>query len=152
MQFRFWYILLFIAIGVGAFSIATHPSYKKSLEAKYFYYMGDYKEAQKIATEAFQLDKYNRMASTIMTQSQASLQFLNYINDAKKYMQSINELSTKATITKAERARVKLMCEIMIDSYKKIPSSVVIDSALVKEAKEYHELFKKFYDKISSKS
>lgn len=152
MQFRFWYIIAFIAIGVGAFSIATHPSYKLSLQAKYFYYMGDYKEAQEIATEAFKLDKYNRMASTIMTQSQASLKFINYINDAKKYMQSINELSAKTTVTKADQARVKLMCEIMIDSYDKIPSSVVIDTALVKEAKDYHELFEKLYEEISSAS
>lgn len=152
MQFRFWYIIATIAIVVGVVSIATHPSYQKSLQAKYFYYMGDYKEAQTIATEAFQLDKYNRMASTIMTQSKVSLEFIKYINNAKKYMKSINEMSAKATITKADQARVKMMCEIMIDSYDKIPSSVVIDDALIKEAKDYHELFRKLYEEIHPES
>jgi len=152
MQFRFWYILAAFAIIYGVFYISNSPSYTKSLEAKYFYYIKDYEKAQKLATDSFNLDKYNRMASTIMTQSQVAIQFTNYVKDAKKYMDSINELSKKESITKAEKARIKMMCEVMIDSYVKIPSTVVIDSSLKDEASYYYEQFKKLYEEITPKT
>ena len=151
MQFRFWYIIAFVAIIAGVISVVSSPSYKTSLEAKYFYYMSDYKKAQELATEAFKIDKYNRMAATIMTQSQVALQFESYIADAKKYKKIIDALSTKESITKADKARVKMMCEIMIDSYVKISSTVVLDSSLVEEAKHYHQLFTKLYEEITPK-
>jgi len=151
MQFRLWYLIATLAMFAGVISIAMSPSYEKSLEAKYFYYVGDYTKAKKVATEAFQLDKYNRMASTIMTQSQVALKFTKYIHDAEKYMKIINKISTQESISKADKARVKLICEIMIDSYVKIPSTIVIDSSLMDEAKHYHTTFEKLYEEITPK-
>jgi len=151
MQFRFWYIILFLFMAFGTFSVFVSPSYKMSLEAKYFYYMGEYQKAQILATKAFNLDKYNRMATTIMTQSQVALKFTKYIQDAKKYMQLINDLTKQESISKADKARVKMICEIMKESYIKIPSTVVIDSSLKDEARAYYEQFTKLYEEITPK-
>jgi len=151
MQFRFWYLFAFIALVIGGFSVYSNPSYEKSLEAKYYYYTSDYTEALKLAQEAFRIDKYNRMASTIMVQSQLSLQYKSYIEDGKKYMKLITAMAAQQSITKADKARVRLMCEIMIDRYKKMSSTVVIDTALIKEAKIYYLKFKKLYEEVATK-
>jgi len=128
---------------------ATHPSYEKSLQAKYFYEMGEYDKAYTLANEAFAMDVYNRMASTIMAQSKTSLKYQAYINAAKKYMQDINEIAAKKNISDADRAKIKMMSEIVVDSYTKLAPSVITDIALVKEAKEYHDNFENLLEKVT---
>ena len=70
-----------------------NPSYQKSMQAKYYFEIGDYKEAYSLANEAFSIDVYNRMASTIMAQSKTSLKYVEYIETAKEYIQRIEELT-----------------------------------------------------------
>jgi hypothetical protein len=72
-------ILLFMIV-----FFVVNPSYEKSIEAKYYYEIGDYKEAQRLAKEAFSLDVYNRMSSTVMAQSAIAMEYLSYNRDAKK--------------------------------------------------------------------
>lgn len=126
----------------------TNPSYEKSLEAKYYYEMGDYNEAYKLANEAFALDVYNRMASTIMAQSKTSMKYEKYIKDAKNYLREINDIIKQDTIDAAQRSKIKLMSEVMVDSYIKLAPSVVTDKALVDEAARYHEQFEKILEKV----
>jgi tetratricopeptide (TPR) repeat protein len=128
---------------------ATHPSYEKSLQAKYFYEMGEYDKAYALANEAFALDLYNRMASTVMAQSKTSLKYQAYINEAKKYMKDINKIASKEKISGADRAKIKMMSEIVVDSYTKLAPSVITDISLVEEAKEYHDNFKKLLEKVN---
>jgi len=141
-------IALFLLFMMVVYFIAN-PSYEKSLRAKYYYETGDYKEAYSLAKEAFGLDLYNRMAATIMTQSQTSLKYVSYIDDSKKYMKSIDEIARKDSISDADKAKIKMMCEIMLSAYIKLAPSVVTDDELVKQAAEYHNKFEKLLEKIN---
>jgi len=136
---------IFIIMGVY---FLINPSYEKSLEAKYFYETGEYKEAYFLAKEAFGMDVYNRMASTIMAQSKTSLKYVNYIDTAKDYMQKINLIANKKFISDADKARIKTMGNIMIDLYIKLAPSVVTDKNLVIKAKEYYDGFEKLLEKL----
>ena len=127
----------------------SHPSYEKSLEAKYYYEMGEYNKAYKSANEAFSMDLYNRMASTVMAQSKTALKYKKYIDEAKKYMLDINEIANRTTITDADRAKIKMMSEIVVDSYAKLAPSVITDKSLVNEARKYHDNFEKLLEKVN---
>ena len=126
-----------------------NPSYEKSLEAKYYYETGNYEKAYELANEAFSMDIYNRMASTIMAQSKTSLKYVKYVQQAKEYMRQINEIAAKQSISDADRAKIRLMSEVMIDSYVKLAPSVITDKALVQEAAEYHKSFEKLLEKVN---
>jgi tRNA U34 5-carboxymethylaminomethyl modifying enzyme MnmG/GidA len=126
-----------------------NPSYEKSLEAKYYYEIGDYTEAYTRASEAFSQDQYNRMASTIMAQSKIAMKYTKYINQAKEYMQEINAMATQETLSDADRAKIKMMSEIMVKSYKKLAPSVITDEALTQEALQYYKDFENLLEKVN---
>jgi len=126
-----------------------NPSYQKSLEAKYYFETGSYKEAYLIASEAFSLNVYNRMASTIMAQSKTSLKYVKYNNSAKNYMAKINAIANQDTISDADKARIKIMCEIMIDSYIKLAPSVITDKDLIEQTKNYYINFEKLLEQVT---
>jgi len=145
---------MFPLIGIGFVMIMgvyflINPSYEKSLEAKYYYETGDYKEAYSLAQEAFSMDVYNRMAATIMAQSTISLKYVAYINQAKDFLQQINEMATQESISNADRARIKMMSEIVTDTYVKLAPSIITDSELVSQAKKYHDDFEKLLEKVT---
>jgi len=127
----------------------THPSYDKSIRAKYYYEIGNYKEAYSLAKEAFSLDVYNRMASTIMTQSQTSLKYVSYIQMGQKYMKDINKIATQEVISDADKAKIRLICEIMMSAYVKLAPSVITDKELVRQTAKYHDDFEKLFEKVN---
>jgi hypothetical protein len=126
-----------------------NPSYEKSLKAKYYYEVGEYREALVLAKEAFSIDVYNRMASTIMAQSITSLKYVSYIEDAKKYMNDINKIATHDVISDADKAKIRTICNIMISAYIKLAPSVVTDTDLVGDAARYHDSFEKLLEKVN---
>ena len=136
-------------LGIMGIYFLINPSYEKSIEAKYYYEIGDYEQAYKLANEAFSLDVYNRMASTVMAQSKTSIKYKKYIEQAKQYMAEINLIAAKETISDADRAKIKLMSEIMVDSYKKLAPSVITDTKLVREAAKYYKDFEKLLEKVN---
>jgi hypothetical protein len=138
--------LMLVAMGIY---FLINPSYEKSLKAKYYYEIGEYKEALILAKEAFSLDVYNRMASTVMAQSITSLKYASYIADAKKYMHDINLIAEHETITDADKAKIRTICNIMISAYVKLAPSVVTDSDLVEDAAKYHNDFEKLLEKVN---
>lgn len=144
-----YFVTLLGALFIFAMALyfIINPSYEKSLRAKYYYETGDYKEAYALAKEAFDIDIYNRMASTVMAQSQIALKYYNYVEDAKKYMKEIDALASHKNLTAGDRAKIKMICNIMTDAYVKLAPSVITDEALVKEAKEYYENFEKLLEK-----
>ncbi len=149
---RFSYLWL----GVSAFLLLSmvlyfllNPSYERSLEAKVYFTLGKYDKAQALATEAFELNQYNRMAATIMTQSQVAMKFVNYNKQAQEYMKRISVLVDADSVNEAARAKIRTMCIIMMDEYMKISPSVVIDASLVEEAKHYYEKFAALYEKVT---
>ena len=142
----FFFIFIIFIMGMSIYFI-INPSYERSIEAKYYYEIGDYEEAYKIAKEAFEIDTYNKMATTIMTQSKLSLRYVNYIKDAKKYLNEIQDFISTDEINDAQKAKIRTIAKIMIDSYKKLAPSVAIDKKLIKEAEIYREKFKNILQK-----
>ncbi len=145
------YVIITIVtfLSLGAYFL-LNPSYEKSLESKYYYMVGEYDTAETLAKEAFSLNPYNRMAATVMTQSQTALIFVRYIDQSKKYIHEISKMAESKSIDDAEKAKIKLMSEIMIDSYKKVISTVFIDKKLVEEAAHYHKEFVELNEKVST--
>ncbi|NOQ30804.1 MAG: hypothetical protein GQ570_06745 [Helicobacteraceae bacterium] len=146
---------IFIILVVAVFSLTglfflTNPSYEKSMEAKYYYAIGDYKEALKLANEAYTLDNYNKMATTIIVQSEISVKFLDYIDEAKKYISKISQMANVQNLSRSDRARMKIMTSIMIQSYKKISPTILTDKELVQDANYYYEQFVSFNEKLDS--
>jgi hypothetical protein len=143
---------VFFTLVVVLFSslyIVFNPSYQKSIQAKYYFEVGEYKEALTLANEAFSLDLYNRMASTIKAQSIIALKYKAYNNDAKKYMATINEMAKEDVISDADRAKIRLICQVMISSYKKLAPSIITDDSLVNESAKYYNNFEKLLDKVN---
>lgn len=138
-------VLLFI---MGAYFL-INPSYEKSLKAKYYYEIGEYREAYSLAKEAFSIDVYNRMAATVMAQSNTSLKYVKYIEDAQKYMKEIDSIAEHEEISNADKAKIRLMCEIMLSAYIKLAPSVITDDALVALAAKYHDKFEKLLEKVN---
>lgn len=137
-----------VTLLIMAIYFIGNPSYEKSIEAKYYYEKGEYKEAYSLAKEAFGLNLYNRMASTIMAQSKTSLRYVKYNDMAKKYMDDINEIALHEDISKADKAKIRLICEVMMASYIKLAPSVITDAALVKKTAVYHKQFEKLFEKV----
>jgi tetratricopeptide (TPR) repeat protein len=142
-------IIAVILIGIMGLTFLVNPSYEKSLEAKYYYEIGEYKEAYSLSKEAFSIDVYNRMASTIMAQSRTALKYVAYINDAKKYIKQINEIAEHEQISDADKAKIRMICEIMISAYVKLAPSVITDKKLIEDSKKYYEKFEQLLEKVS---
>ncbi|MDQ1244458.1 MAG: hypothetical protein QG565_798 [Campylobacterota bacterium] len=142
-------LAIFLLFVMGAYFL-INPSYEKSLRAKYYYEIGEYKEAYSLAKEAFSIDIYNRMAATIMTQSQTSLKYVSYIEDAQKYMQIIDEIAFKENISDGDRAKISMICNIMLSAYIKLAPSVITNEDLVKRSAEYQSKFEKLLEKANT--
>lgn len=127
----------------------VNPSYEKSIRAKYYFEVGEYIEAYSLAKEAFSLDIYNRMAATIMAQSTTSLKYVKYNKLAQKYMKEIDEIALHKEISNADKAKIRLMCEIMISSYIKLAPSVITDKELVEKSATYYNSFEKLLEKVN---
>ena len=150
MKTKMLFVLIaFALIGSMGLYVLFNPSYQKSFQAKYFYETGDYKEALMLAKESFSMDLYNRMASTIMAQSITALKYTSYIESGRKYMVTINVMATQKSISDADKAKIRMMCEIMIAEYTKLAPSVITDSALVEEAAMHHDKFEKLLEKVT---
>lgn len=132
----------------GVFFFGFAPSYQKSLEARVDYFMGNYKKAYELSSQAYELDKYNRMAFTVMTQSKISMDYKNYITLGIEYLEKIEKISSMEKINPSDMARIKMMCEVMMDSFEKLSPTKMTDKILLDETKVVYEKFKKLYEKL----
>ena len=147
MKAKSFFLIAFLFIAAMILYFTLHPSYERSLEAKFYYETGEYDKAYTLAKEAFDLDPYNKMAATVMTQSQYALRYVNYIEDAKRYIKEIEALLQEGPIDEAKRAKIRTIADIMVEAYSKLAPSVVVYEELIKEAKEYHDKFEKLLQK-----
>ncbi len=136
-------------IVIMALFFLLNPSYERSLEAKYYYSIGEYKKAYRLAKEALELDGYNKMATTIAAQSSRSLVYVDFIDEARGYMQEIEKMASGDGISESDRAKMVMMSHIVMDRYKKLAPSALTDEALIKEAAYYNEKFASIYEKVS---
>ena len=127
----------------------VNPSYEKSIKAKYYFETGEYNEALVLSREAFALDHYNRMAATIMAQSITSMKYVKYINMGKNYILEIDKIAEHEYISDADKAKIRVICEIMIGSYIKLAPSVVTSEKLVQDAAYYYQKFEKLLEKVT---
>jgi tetratricopeptide (TPR) repeat protein len=145
-----WLIALIVGVVGMVLWMFFHPSYQKSLESRLSYSMGRYDIAYTLAKESFELDPYNRMASTVMAQSQMALKYVRYNELAEKYKKEIHRIAEQKSVTPQDQAKIKMMSQIMIDSYRKNASTVVIDKDLVERAHSNYEQFKMLHDELTS--
>ncbi len=143
-------ILIFVII-VAIFFFGFSDSYRLSMEARVKYFLGDYKEAKILAKEAFELDPYNKMAFSILAQSKISAKFLDYIEDGKRYLKKIEELSQKGNYSHSDALKIKFYCEIMIERYKRLSPTVMTDKSLYEGATKSYLEFKKIYEELFPK-
>jgi len=143
-------ILFFLGIIIIGFVLyfTLNKSYRLSLEARYYYENGEFQKAYDKAKEAYILDPYNRMAFTIYTQSKIAKDWELYLNDCKKYFKKINDIANKPNITDKERQKVKIMLEILMDEYKNLKPSLLIDDNLKQKAKQQYIKAKELYEKV----
>ena len=139
--------VLFIAVSVF-FYFYFNPSYQKSIEAEYYYKTSEYQKAYELSKEAYDIDKYNRMAFSIMTQSQKSLTYIRFINEASEYLDKIEKMSSKKSFDESDSIRVKMMCEVVLAKYKKLTSTKLTDKELIEKAKKINEKFENIYSQL----
>jgi len=144
----FFFIVTIFGIFIYYF---INDSYRYSLEAKAFYELKEYKKAYKLANKAYKKDKYNKMAFTIVTQSQIAMIWEKFIKESKEYFMQIDLISNKKTITKADKIRIKMMLEIIIGEYKNLPNSKLLDEELRQKAQIQYKKARKLYDGIFKK-
>jgi tetratricopeptide (TPR) repeat protein len=140
-------VLVLVALLVIFFFSFTE-SYKLSLEAKVKYGVGDYKEARRLAKEAFDLDPYNKMAVSILAQSKISTVLKDYLDDSKKYLKEIDRLTKKSDFSDASKIKIKMMCEVMIGRYKKLNPTIMTDKDLYEECTTYYNKYQKIYKEL----
>jgi len=139
--------VLFALVSLWYFSFSS--SYQKSLQARWYYFTGEYEYALKIADEALTLEPYNRMAMTVVTQSKTAMKFVEYNRQAKEYLEKIESIASKDSIEKADKLRIKFMCDIMIEKYPYLVATVLTDESLKEETHNFFLQFKQLHAKIT---
>ena len=141
-------VALFFIISMFLYFV-LNTSYHNSIQAKYYYVLGDYENAYTYADLAYKQERYNLMAYTVREQSARALKLVKYINQAKDYYEKINALSVLATITVADRARMMIYAKIVVGQYDDLTWTMLTDKELVKEAKKLRDEFDKLLQELS---
>jgi len=139
--------LLIIVIG-SILYFYFNPSYRLSLEARYYFEIGNFKKAYNLAHEAYIIDPYNRMAFTIETQSKIANEWTTFIEDSDRYFKKIEQIANKSIVTKKDKLRIKMMLEILLDEYKILKPSLLLPEDLKEKAKKRYEKVKRLYEKL----
>ena len=137
-------LTFFFTIGYFTFN----PSYRLSVEAKYFFEIANYQKAYKLASKAYNLNPYNRMAFSLKTQSKIAIQWQHFINDADNYFKRIEKIADKNNITDKDKIRIKIMLEILINEYKTLKPSLLLPEDLKETAQKKYIKAKKLYEQL----
>ncbi|NLC27237.1 MAG: hypothetical protein GX780_00490 [Campylobacteraceae bacterium] len=140
-----------IALGsIGLFFLGS-SSYQDSFQSRVYYFLGDYESAHDLSKRAYESDPYNKMAFTVYSQSIIALKYAAYINQGNDYLSQIDSISTKKEVDEADRSRIKMMSEIMIDSYRALSPSPLTDKKLQENARIMQEKFKSLHHELFGK-
>jgi len=137
-----------VLLGLGALYFVFNSSYQDSFEARFYYFIGNYEKAYMLSKRAYEKDSYNKMAFTVFTQSKIALNYEEYIKEGNRYLEKIEKISSSKKYSEADKIRVKMMCEIMIDRYKKLSPTKLTDKELLENSKKIYMKFKKLYDEL----
>lgn len=139
-------VIIFLLFSV--FYFITDSSYQDSFEARFYYFIGNYTKAQKFAKKAYAKDPYNKIAFTVLVQSKIAKKYVEYIETGNRYLEKINKISSKKEYRNDDKARIKLMCEIMLGNYKKLSPTKLTNQDLIDDAKKLNDKFKKLYKEL----
>ncbi len=149
-MFKFLFGLLSIIVVIIIVYYSSSDSYKLSLEAKVKYLMGDYTDAKTLAKKAYELDPYNKMAFSIITQSKISAKLVDYLQESHKYLEIIKTLSKKSDFSNRDKIKIKMICEVMIAKYNKLGANIMTDQSLQQAVKKRYLEFKKIHEELFS--
>ncbi|HIC43768.1 MAG TPA: hypothetical protein EYO73_05630 [Sulfurimonas sp.] len=147
-RYKSWSLLALVFLLIMGSYFAFNPSYQLSVEAKFHYSMSNYEKAYDLSSEAYEMEPYNRMASSVMVQSKYALRYVDYNQEAQKYLSIIEGYASQKKISVAEQMRIKMMCDIMIDKHNKMQPTILIDKDLVKESRNHYKKFKKLNENL----
>ena len=150
LKTKITFLLLVLAAIISVYLYyAFDRSYLLSTEAKKQYNQGAYKEAIELAQEAYDLNNYNRMAFTILVQSQESLKWKRYIEETTKYLAFIEKISYQEEVTKADMLRIKMIVEVSTAGYAKLDqNNRLIRQELKDEARTLHQKITVIHNKL----
>ncbi|MBE0496011.1 MAG: hypothetical protein IBX45_06345 [Campylobacterales bacterium] len=137
-----------LLLALSALFFALNSSYQDSLQGRVYYFLGDYAKAQVLSEQAYAKDPYNKMAFTVLTQSAIALKYEAYITQGNQYLVQIDGISTKSEVSDADRSRIKIMCEIMIDGYTALSPTPLTDETLQERATIMREKFKQLHKEL----
>ncbi|WP_304346310.1 hypothetical protein [Campylobacter showae] len=121
--------------------VTLSPSYKNALGAKFYYEMGDYETAYKLSKSAYHKDIYNKLAHTVMVQSEISQKYALYIARSNGYLENIQKISKSGKVSKVNLDKIRMMCDIAVSDYTELKPSNLTDSDLQEEAKQIRDKF-----------
>lgn len=121
--------------------VTLSPSYKNALKAKFYYETGDYKTAYKLSKSAYNKDIYNKLAHTVMVQSEISQKYALYIARSNDYLEKIQKISKSGKVSKVNLDKIRMMCDIAVSDYDLLKPSNLTDPDLQKEAKMIRDKF-----------
>ena len=121
--------------------VTLSPSYKNALGAKFYYEMGDYETAYKLSKSAYHKDIYNKLAHTVMVQSEISQKYALYIARSNGYLENIQKISKSSKVSKVNLDKIRMMCDIAVSDYTELKPSNLTDSDLQEEAKQIRDKF-----------
>jgi len=144
------YLIIFsiILLGGSTYYFTVNSSYQNSIQARVYYFLGDYEIAHDLAKKSYDMDSYNKMAFTVMVQSKIARNFENYIEQGNIYLKKIDDISSQSDYSDADRIRVKMMCEIMMESFDDLTPSTLTDKVLQENSKKVYTKFKQLYEEL----
>ena len=137
-----------VALSIGALLAAVFisfitlsPSYKNALQAKFYYETGDYETAYRLSKSAYHKDIYNKLAHTVMVQSEISQKYALYIARSNSYLENIQKISKSGKVNKVDLDKIRMMCDIAVSDYDLLKPSNLTDPSLQEEAKMIRDKF-----------
>jgi len=140
--------LVLFVVAMLLFFFGFNDSYKYSMEARMKYFMGDYEKAHELAKKAFDIDPYNKMAFSILSQSKISAQMADYVQEADKYLQKLEMLTNKPDFTDRDKLKIKMITEIMMEKFNQLNPTVLTDKELYAACIKRYKKFKTIHERL----
>jgi len=125
-----------------------NSSYQDSFQARFYYFVGNYKKAHELAQEAYRQDQYNKMAATVLAQSKIALEYANFIQLGSRYLKKIEKISVKKSYSSDDKIRIKMMCQIVLGEYKKLSPTKLTNQDLIENSKKVNDKFAQLYKEL----
>jgi tetratricopeptide (TPR) repeat protein len=144
---KIFFLIALIIVGFFSY-LEYNPSYKLSIEARYYYVIGDYEFAYDLSNQALIIREYNTMAFHIKNRSGLTLKMINFNQEAEEFFNKIKTLIQQKPLKKPNKVRIKMMSEIILSKYENLSFPLVEDDEVKDEAKKYFKEFKIIHNKI----